>query len=132
MSDIVTKPAETGESAVSSEAEPIPNLTPFDIEPILLRPLYEAHLYIWKFSKGRPGSVKVGIWTALIMLTMISAMAIIDHSFLVVTLVAYHHLEAMDKISPMPIRQSFLIAGIIPLIAVLIGFAGQALQYLPQ
>jgi hypothetical protein len=50
----------------------------------------------------------------------------------VAILTAYRHLEAIERIPPMPIRQRFLISGIVPMIAAVIGFINQLIKYLPR
>jgi uncharacterized protein (DUF2062 family) len=48
----------------------------------------------------------------------------------VATLVAYRHLQAIEKIPPMPIRQRSLVTGVAPIIAALIGLVSQLIKYL--
>ncbi|HET9258174.1 MAG TPA: hypothetical protein VFO16_23665 [Pseudonocardiaceae bacterium] len=49
----------------------------------------------------------------------------------VAILTAYRHLEAIERIPPMPIRQRFLVSGLVPMIAAVIGFMNQLIKYLP-
>jgi hypothetical protein len=49
----------------------------------------------------------------------------------VAILMAYRHLEAIEKIPPMPIKQRFLVSGLVPMIATVIGFVNQLIKYLP-
>lgn len=50
----------------------------------------------------------------------------------VAILVTYRHLEAIGRIPPMPIRQKFLLSGIVPMIAAVVGFINQLIKYLPR
>lgn len=49
----------------------------------------------------------------------------------VAILITYRHLEAIERIPPMPIRQKFLVSGLVPMIAAVVGFINQLIKYLP-
>jgi hypothetical protein len=49
----------------------------------------------------------------------------------VAVLLAYRHLEAIERIPTMPIKQRFLVSGLVPMIAAVIGFVNQLIKYLP-